>query len=136
MPYIGSLLDTAAAASAFKRQEELKSQADTVWRFIMDRQIEAPDEFASLQTHRVQLAVARRQLAFVEQLSEVCYCCCWFYAAVLATATNRRARPQQQQQQQQQQKPPASQYLLISKHLLLYYRIAGAAQLMQCHVPG
>lgn len=43
-----------------------------MWRFIMDRQIEAPDEFATLQTHRVQLAVARRQLAFVEQLAEVC----------------------------------------------------------------
>jgi hypothetical protein len=55
-------------------QEELRAQADTVWRFIMDRQIEAPDEFASLQTHRVQLAVARRQLAFVEQLSEVRLC--------------------------------------------------------------
>lgn len=54
-------------------QEELKEQADAVWRFIMDRQIEAPDEFAALQTHRVQLAVARRQLAFVEQLTEVGY---------------------------------------------------------------
>lgn len=42
-----------------------------MWRFISDRQIEAPDEFASLQTHRVQLAVARRQLAFVEQLAKV-----------------------------------------------------------------
>jgi hypothetical protein len=81
MPYTGRFLlttaadaadATAAAAAAFEFQEELRAQADTVWRFIMDRQIEAPDEFASLQTHRVQLAVARRQLAFVEQLSEVC----------------------------------------------------------------
>jgi hypothetical protein len=37
----------------------------------MDRQIEAPDEFSALQTHRAQLAVARRQLAFVEHLEEV-----------------------------------------------------------------
>jgi len=52
-------------------QEELRQQADVVWRFIMDRQIEAPDEFCSLQTHRAMLAVARRQLAFVEHLEEV-----------------------------------------------------------------
>eukprot|EP00879_Flechtneria_rotunda_P030531 GHRR01033173.1.p1 GENE.GHRR01033173.1~~GHRR01033173.1.p1 ORF type:complete len:241 (+),score=39.79 GHRR01033173.1:604-1326(+) len=52
-------------------QEEMNQQAGAAWCFIMDRQIEAPDEFASLQTHRVQLAVARRQLAFVEQLAKV-----------------------------------------------------------------
>jgi hypothetical protein len=53
------------------KQEELGSQAAAVWRFIMDRQLEAPDEFAALQTHRVQLAVARRQLAFVERMAQV-----------------------------------------------------------------
>jgi hypothetical protein len=37
----------------------------------MDRQLEAPDEFAALQTHRVNLAVARRQLAFVERMVQV-----------------------------------------------------------------
>lgn len=52
-------------------QLELKSQAAAVWQFITDRQVEAPDEFASLQTHRVQLAVSRRQLAFVEHMGEV-----------------------------------------------------------------
>eukprot|EP00878_Enallax_costatus_P029995 GHUV01032580.1.p1 GENE.GHUV01032580.1~~GHUV01032580.1.p1 ORF type:complete len:372 (+),score=88.08 GHUV01032580.1:534-1649(+) len=52
-------------------QGELKSQAAAVWQFITNRQVEAPDEFASLQTHRVQLAVARRQLAFVEHMAEV-----------------------------------------------------------------
>lgn len=30
-------------------QEELRDQAAAVWRFIMDRQLEAPDEFAALQ---------------------------------------------------------------------------------------
>lgn len=58
-------------ATKQQKQEELGSQAAAVWRFIMDRQLEAPDEFAALQTHRVQLAVARRQLAFVERMAQV-----------------------------------------------------------------
>lgn len=52
-------------------QEELRREAATVWRFIQDRQVEAPDAFSALQTHRVKLAVARRQLGFVERLSQV-----------------------------------------------------------------
>lgn len=66
--------DTApprAVPATTPQQEELGSQAASVWRFIMDRQLEAPDEFAALQTHRVQLAVARRQLAFVERMAQV-----------------------------------------------------------------
>jgi hypothetical protein len=39
-----------------------------VWEFITDREVEDPEEFAAIQTHRAQLAVLRRQLGFVDQL--------------------------------------------------------------------
>lgn len=87
------LLDQRANTSLFPAacsQEELKAQACAVWQFITDRQVEAPDEFASLQTHRVQLAVARRQLAFVEQLEQVAgHQICW--SCLLAGITQHHA---------------------------------------------
>ncbi|KIZ02437.1 hypothetical protein MNEG_5521 [Monoraphidium neglectum] len=52
-------------------QEELRQQAAVVWRFILDRGVEAPEEFNACQTHRATLAVLRRQLAFVEQLGHL-----------------------------------------------------------------
>ncbi|KAI8463489.1 MAG: Sodium/hydrogen exchanger family-domain-containing protein [Monoraphidium minutum] len=52
-------------------QEELRHQSAVVWHFIVDREVEAPDEFSACQTHRATLAVLRRQLAFVEQMGQL-----------------------------------------------------------------
>lgn len=38
------------------------------WQFIIDREIEAPDRFTAIQSHRACMAVLRQQQAFVEQL--------------------------------------------------------------------
>ncbi len=33
-----------------------------VWRYLLDREIEAPDRFRAIQTHRASMAVLRSQL--------------------------------------------------------------------------
>ena len=39
-----------------------------VWRFIMDREVEAPERFAAIQTYRAAMAILRQQAIFVDQL--------------------------------------------------------------------
>lgn len=36
-----------------------------VWRFIMDREVEAPERFQAIQTYRATMAVLKQQLAFI-----------------------------------------------------------------------
>ncbi|KAG1664314.1 hypothetical protein FOA52_005712 [Chlamydomonas sp. UWO 241] len=55
--------DTGAAITS-----ELDQQAELAWRFIIDREIEAPDQFQAIQTHRAAMAVLRQQVGFVTQL--------------------------------------------------------------------
>ena len=40
------------------------------WRFIIDREIEAPDRFQAIQSHRAAMAVLRQQQGFVQELFE------------------------------------------------------------------
>jgi hypothetical protein len=46
---VAKLMRGSATPASALLQEELRDQAAAVWRFIMDRQLEAPDEFAALQ---------------------------------------------------------------------------------------
>lgn len=39
-----------------------------VWRFIIEREIEAPDRFQVIQSHRAAMAVLKQQQGFVQQL--------------------------------------------------------------------
>jgi hypothetical protein len=39
-----------------------------VWKFLLDREIEAPERFRAIQTYRASMAVLKRQAVFVEQL--------------------------------------------------------------------
>ncbi|EIE21844.1 hypothetical protein COCSUDRAFT_56295 [Coccomyxa subellipsoidea C-169] len=49
-------------------QDEVKSESKKVWRFIIEREIEAPARFQAIQTHRAAMAILRQQGLFVEQL--------------------------------------------------------------------
>lgn len=41
-----------------------------VWRFLVDREIEAPDRFQAIQTHRAAMAVLRaQQVGWIEFIS-------------------------------------------------------------------
>eukprot|EP00798_Chlamydomonas_sp_ICE-L_P030883 gene30883-35931_t len=68
-------LDYAAGEVGERLREELDSQADMAWHYIIDREIEAPEReieaperFQAIQTHRTALAVLHQQQAFVAQL--------------------------------------------------------------------
>ncbi|GAX85098.1 hypothetical protein CEUSTIGMA_g12518.t1 [Chlamydomonas eustigma] len=50
---------------------ELSDQASQVSRFITQREVEAPDRFQAIQSHRAALAVLRHQQKFVGALREV-----------------------------------------------------------------
>ena len=39
-----------------------------VWKFIVDREIEAPERFRAIQTYRATMAVLRQQVSFLDQL--------------------------------------------------------------------
>ena len=39
-----------------------------VWRFILEREVEAPERFQAIQSYRATMAVLRQQAMFVEQL--------------------------------------------------------------------
>lgn len=39
-----------------------------VWRFILDREVEAPERFQAIQTYRATTAVLKQQMAFVKNL--------------------------------------------------------------------
>ncbi|GMH41236.1 hypothetical protein BSKO_09146 [Bryopsis sp. KO-2023] len=49
--------------------EEIKTEAKKVWRFIIDREIEAPERFQAIQTYRATMSALLQQLQYVEQLS-------------------------------------------------------------------
>ena len=40
------------------------------WKFILDREVEAPERFQSIQTYRATTAVLKQQAAFVKSLYE------------------------------------------------------------------
>lgn len=40
----------------------MKDQSSRVWRFIMDREVEAPQRFCSIQTYRAAVAVMEQQV--------------------------------------------------------------------------
>lgn len=39
-----------------------------VWKFILDREVEAPERFQAIQTYRATTAVLKQQMAFVESM--------------------------------------------------------------------
>lgn len=39
-----------------------------VWKFIMDREVEAPERFRAIQTYRATMAVLKQQAAFVKSM--------------------------------------------------------------------
>lgn len=39
-----------------------------VWKFIMDREVEAPERFRAIQTYRATVAVLKQQAAFVHSM--------------------------------------------------------------------
>lgn len=41
-----------------------------MWRFLLNREIEAPERFRAIQTYRASMAILKRQSVFVEQLFE------------------------------------------------------------------
>ena len=40
------------------------------WKFILDREVEAPERFQSIQTYRATTAVLKQQAGFVKSLYE------------------------------------------------------------------
>lgn len=46
------------------------SLSSQVWRFILEREVEAPERFQAIQSYRATMAVLRQQALFVEQLFE------------------------------------------------------------------
>lgn len=44
--------------------DELKKQAELVWKFIIDREIEAPERFEAIQTYRAIRAIIKQQVIF------------------------------------------------------------------------
>ncbi|DBA77107.1 hypothetical protein WJX77_005031 [Trebouxia sp. C0004] len=49
-------------------RDEIKSESKKVWKFIIDREIEAPARFQAIQSYRAAMAIMRQQANFVEQL--------------------------------------------------------------------
>lgn len=57
-----------------------------MWRFIIEREIEAPARFQAIQTHRAAMAILRQQVApcadkiiSVRTISQKCYVVCIQY---------------------------------------------------------
>jgi NhaP-type Na+/H+ or K+/H+ antiporter len=55
---------------AWQLASEIEAEAEAARKFIMQREIEAPDRFNSIQSYRAAIAVLRRQAAFVQELYE------------------------------------------------------------------
>ena len=49
---------------------EIRDQAQMVWSFIVDREIESPDRFEAIQTFRAKRAILYSQIGFVDELFE------------------------------------------------------------------
>lgn len=49
---------------------EVASNAIEVWEFLRERELEAPDRFAAIQTQRASLVLLAKQLMFVEKLAD------------------------------------------------------------------
>ena len=47
---------------------EAQQELDRVWKFILDREIEAPERFQAIQSYRATMAVLNQQVIFVKQL--------------------------------------------------------------------
>lgn len=48
--------------------QEVDSELGQVWRFILEREVEAPERFQAIQSYRATMAVLRKQADFVKQL--------------------------------------------------------------------
>ena len=44
-----------------ERSAQVKAESSKVWKFIMEREIEAPARFQAIQTHRATMAIIRQQ---------------------------------------------------------------------------
>ncbi|KAL6780791.1 hypothetical protein ACKKBF_B11690 [Auxenochlorella protothecoides x Auxenochlorella symbiontica] len=47
---------------------EVEVETDAAYRFIIDREIEAPDRFGAIQSYRAAMALLRQQFTFIEEL--------------------------------------------------------------------
>jgi len=47
---------------------QAKLQSQQVWKFIINREIEAPSRFKAIQTYRAAMAIFKQQQQFVGQL--------------------------------------------------------------------
>lgn len=54
---------------------QVKEQSSQVWRFILDREVEAPARFCAIQTHRASLAVLFQQVACNPFVIKLVYSC-------------------------------------------------------------
>jgi hypothetical protein len=50
--------------------DEVEEETDVAFKFIISREIEAPDRFQAIQSYRAAMAVLRQQLLFVDELFE------------------------------------------------------------------
>ncbi|GMH41796.1 hypothetical protein BSKO_09706 [Bryopsis sp. KO-2023] len=57
------------AEQSMNLSREVQKQAELVWQFIIDREIEAPDRFQAVQTFRATKAILHQQMAYVNQLA-------------------------------------------------------------------
>lgn len=57
-----------ANVSASKPASVCERAAAQVWRFILEREVEAPERFQAIQSYRATMAVLRHQANFVKQL--------------------------------------------------------------------
>ena len=50
---------------------EVQREVASVWRFLIDREIEAPERYSAIQSYRAAMAVLRQQGASVIELVKV-----------------------------------------------------------------
>lgn len=53
---------------------EIQCESAQVAKFLIDREIEAPERYSAVQSYRVAMAVLRQQRLFVEVSTGECYC--------------------------------------------------------------
>ena len=41
-----------------------------MWKFILDREVEAPDRFQAIQSYRATMAILKQQIAFIKTMFE------------------------------------------------------------------
>lgn len=46
----------------------MEAEIDSAYKFIIDREIEAPDRFQAIQSYRAAMALTRQQINFVQEL--------------------------------------------------------------------